>query len=123
MLLDTNIVIDACKPAGASLSPWTRHPEAACASITKVEALGFTGISERENEAIREFLEEVLSCALDDEIIEAAVRLRQQRRMKLGDAIIGATALVYQVPLVTRNVDDFRNIPGLQVIDPFAPPI
>jgi toxin FitB len=40
--------------------------------------------------------------------------------MKLGDAIIAATALEHGVPLVTRNVDDFKHIPGLQVINPFA---
>jgi predicted nucleic acid-binding protein len=39
--------------------------------------------------------------------------------MNLGDAIIGATAMEYGLPLVTRNVDDFRHIPGLQVINPF----
>ncbi len=120
MLLDTNIVIAACKSGGAWLSPWTRHPGAACASVTRVEALGFTGISAGENEAIREFLCEVLSYALDEEVIESAVRLRQQKRMKLGDAIIAATALEYRVPLVTRNVDDFKHIPGLQIINPFA---
>ena len=120
MLLDTNIVIDACKLGGAWLSPWTRHPEAACASVTRVEALGFTGISSGEDEAIREFLGEVLSYPLDDEVVESAVRLRQQKRMKLGDAIIAATALEYGVPLVTRNVDDFKHLPGLQIINPFA---
>lgn len=120
MLLDTNIVIDACKPAGAWLSPWTRHPEAACASVTRVEALGFAGISVKEDEAIREFLDEVLGYPLDEDVIEAAVRLRQQKRMKLGDAIIAATAQEYGVPLVTRNVDDFKHIPGLQIINPFA---
>lgn len=40
--------------------------------------------------------------------------------MNLGDAIIGATALEYGVPLVTRNVEDFKHIPGLQIINPFA---
>lgn len=120
MLLDTNIVIDTCKSAGAWLSPWTRHPAAACASVTRVEALGYTGISAEEDEAIRDFLGEVLSYALDDGVIEAAVRLRQQKRMKLGDAIIAATALEYGVPLVTRNVNDFKHIPGLEIINPFV---
>jgi predicted nucleic acid-binding protein len=119
MLLDTNIVIDACKSDGAWLAPWTQHPEAACASVTRVEALGFAGINAEEDQAIRAFLNEVIVYALDEEVIECAVRLRQQRRMKLGDAIIGATAMEYGLPLVTRNVDDFRHIPGLQVINPF----
>lgn len=119
MLLDTNIVIEACKFDGAWLSPWTQHPEAACASVTRVEALGFAGINAGEDQAIRAFLNEVILYALDEEVIECAVRLRQPRRMKLGDAIIGATALEYGLPLVTRNVDDFRHISGLQVINPF----
>ena len=119
MLLDTNIVIYACKPDGTWLSAWTRHPEAACASATRIEALGFTGISAEDDEAIRGFLGEVLSYPLDDEVIQSAVRLRQQKRMKLGDAIIAATALEYSVPLVTRNAGDFQHIPGLQVINPF----
>jgi len=119
MLLDTNIVIDACKSDGAWLAPWTQHPEAACASVTRVEALGFAGINAGEDQAIRAFLNEVIVYALDEEVIECAVRLRQQRRMKLVDAIIGATAMEYGLPLVTRNVDDFRHIPGLQVINPF----
>jgi len=120
MLLDTNIVIHACTPDGAWLSPWTRHPEAACATVTRVEALGFTGISAGEDVAIRNFLSQVLSYALDDEVVESAVRLRQQKSMKLGDSIIAATALELGVPLVTRNVDDFKHILGLQIINPFA---
>lgn len=113
-------MIHACKPDGAWLSPWTWHPEAACATVTRVEALGFTGISAGEDVAIRDFLSQVLSYALDDEVVESAVRLRQQKRMKLGDAIFAATALEYGVPLVTRNLDDFKHIPGLQIINPFA---
>ncbi len=121
MLLDTNIVIEACKPTGTWLSVWTRHPQAAFASVTRVEALGYAGISAEEDEAIREFLMEVPSYSLDDDVIEAAVRLRQQKQMKLGDAIIAATAREYGVPLVTRNVNDFKHIPGLEIINPFAP--
>jgi predicted nucleic acid-binding protein len=85
-----------------------------------VEALGFSGISAAEDQVLREFLGEVLRYGMDEEVIEGAVRLRQQRRMKLGDAIIGATALEYGVPLVTRNVDEFKHIAGLQIINPFA---
>ena len=120
MLLDTNIVIEACRPDGAWLGAWTKHPEAGYASVTRIEALGYTGTSAEEGEAIREFLVEVVSYALDDGVVEAAVRLRQQKRMKLGDAIIAATAVEYGVPLVTRNVDDFKHISSLRIINPFT---
>ncbi len=39
--------------------------------------------------------------------------------MKLGDSIIAATALALGAELVTRNVDDFKHIAGLPVINPF----
>lgn len=120
MLLDTNIVIHGCQSDGARLLPWTGHANAAVASVTRVEALGFTGMTTAEDAAIRGFLIKCLCYPLDDEVIERAVILRQQKRMKLGDAIIAATALEYDLPLVTRNVADFSHIPGLQIINPFA---
>jgi predicted nucleic acid-binding protein len=42
--------------------------------------------------------------------------------VSLGDAIIAATSLVHDRALVTRNVDDFRWIAGIRLIDPFAAP-
>jgi predicted nucleic acid-binding protein len=52
-------------------------------------------------------------------VIERAIRLRQQKKMKLGDAIIAATALEFGLPLVTRNVDDFKHVAELEIINPF----
>jgi predicted nucleic acid-binding protein len=40
-------------------------------------------------------------------IAEEAVRIRRERRMKLPDAIILATARHLGVPLLTRNTKDF----------------
>lgn len=35
------------------------------------------------------------------------------------DGLIAATALVHNQKLVTRNVKDFKNIPGLEIINPW----
>lgn len=120
MLLDTNIVIYACKTGGEWLGSWTNVPEAAIASVTRIEALGYAGISGEEDSAIRGVISTSLNYPLDDEIIERAILLRQQKKMGLGDAIIAATALEYDLPLVTRNEDDFKHIAGLKIINPFA---
>jgi predicted nucleic acid-binding protein len=120
MLLDTNIVIYACQPGGEWLSPWTAHPEAGIASVTRIEALGFPGISAQEEDAILNFINASPIYALDDRVIEQAVKLRQQKKMTLGDAIIAATALEYDIPLVTRNETDFKHIAGLELRNPFG---
>jgi predicted nucleic acid-binding protein len=39
--------------------------------------------------------------------------------MTLGDAIIAGTALVHQRTLVTRNIQDFRWISDLELLNPF----
>jgi predicted nucleic acid-binding protein len=45
--------------------------------------------------------------------------LRQQKKTSLADAVIAATALAHDLPLVTRNVDDFKHVAGLKLINPF----
>lgn len=45
-------------------------------------------------------------------------RLRQNKKLKKigrGDLLIASIALAHRATLVTRNVKDFRQIPGLQV--------
>ena len=120
MLLDTNIVIHACQPGGEWLSEWTDDPASAIASVTRIEALGFPGISREEEEAIRGFLAYSICHALDDAVIERAISLRQIRKMGAMDAIIAATALEYDLTLVTRNVDDFKHVENLKLVNPFA---
>jgi tRNA(fMet)-specific endonuclease VapC len=41
---------------------------------------------------------------------------KKGRPISVGDAWIAATALAYDVPLVTHNPSDFYNVPGLTVI-------
>jgi predicted nucleic acid-binding protein len=50
MLLDTNIVIYACKPEGQALLAWTSHPSAAVASVIWIESLGYKNIQHAEEQ-------------------------------------------------------------------------
>ena len=122
-MLDTNIIIYACKQGGDWLNTWTEDPTAAIASVSRVEALGYHRITGDENVALRRFFSSSPSYPLDDEVIERAIALRKQTNMGLADALIAATALEYDLPLVTRNIDDFKHIAGLRVINPFAAPL
>ena len=47
--------------------------------------------------------------------------LRSSLKIKTVDAIIAATALTLDLPLITHNSRDFQAIAGLTLIDPFQP--
>ena len=55
---------------------------------------------------------------LNDRVVDKTIEIRKLHRIKLPDAVIAATALVYNLTLLTRNVSDFRNIQNLNVINP-----
>jgi len=56
---------------------------------------------------------------VDDDIANKAIDFKKEANVKLADAVIAATALLNNMKLATRNVDDFKMIKGLEVIDPF----
>src|SRR5207248_1786670 len=45
-----------------------------------------------------------------------AAAQRRGRRIRVADAWIAATALLYRVPLVTHDADDFAGVPELAII-------
>jgi len=47
------------------------------------------------------------------------VEIRKQYRIKLPDAIIAASALVYDLTLLTRNLKDFKDIKNLKLLNPW----
>ncbi len=60
-----------------------------------------------EDVVIRSFLLGFEVLDLDENVAEAAVRIRRDRPMKPPDAFILATAIVHDLPLATRNTRDF----------------
>ena len=122
MLLDTNILICMAQPGGEKLEAEFAALSPATSLIARVEALGFQRITAEERGRFDQLFAWVEVLPVSDAVAEAAILLRQARRMKLGDALIAATALLYELPLVTRNEHDFKHITGLRLINPFAEP-
>jgi predicted nucleic acid-binding protein len=120
MLLDSNIVIYATRPEHAALRQFIAEYAPSVSVISYIEVLGFHRITEAERQHLEQFFGAADVLPLSDAVVSQAVLLRQQRRMSLGDSIIAATALVHGYTLVTRNTDDFRWIPDLQLLDPIA---
>ena len=59
------------------------------------------------------------SVSLTESVLNCAAEIRRNSRMKLADALIAACALVEGLTLVTRNVNDFRRVDGLILLNPF----
>lgn len=120
MLIDSNIVIYSVLPENSFLDSWVDRPDIYFSVITQIEVLGYAKLTEVQRTHFEKLFGLAVNLPLDHAVTQTCIRLRCARRMKLGDAIIAATALVHNLVLVTRNVEDFLNIPGLQVIDPFV---
>ena len=121
MLLDSNILIYGASGEHPALDAILDRTDLAAASVTRIETLGFHGLSAIERHWLETAFARMQILPLDDAVAARAIALRQESRMALADAIIAATALVHRLPLVTRNVDDFRHLAELEIRNPFAP--
>jgi predicted nucleic acid-binding protein len=68
---------------------------------------------------LHNFIDDALVIELEQPIKYKTADIRKKHRIKLPDAIIAATSLVYKLTLVSRNVSDFKIIDGLQLINPW----
>jgi predicted nucleic acid-binding protein len=86
--------------------------------ITKIEVLGFNDSSD-ELKQLANFIALANIVYVNDSIANKTIELRKNFKIKLPDAIIAATALVYNFVLISRNITDFKNIVGLKCINPW----
>ncbi len=83
-----------------------------------MELLGWTNAEHEQLMILQEFVSASAIYNLDEDVIVKAIDLRKVHKIKLPDAIIAATALVYDLTSITRNVADFKYIFDLKTIDP-----
>ena len=119
MLIDSNIIIYAAKPEYNALREMIAEYGPAVSAVSYVEVLGYHRLTEQERHQLEAFFAAATVLPISQAILDQAVKLRQLRKMTLGDALIAATALVHNLTLVTRNSDDFDWIPDLPVLNPF----
>jgi len=116
VLFDTNILIDYLNgftPARREMALYhssRRH----ISVITWMEVL--VGAQATEAVALQDWLAGFRLISLDESIAERAVHLRRNRKIRLPDAIIQASAQVHSLLLISRNTKDFpAHEPGVRV--------
>ncbi|MFP3982050.1 MAG: PIN domain-containing protein [Desulfobacterales bacterium] len=106
-LLDSVILIDHLNdlpPASAYLK--SLDPDRTAISvITYAEIM--VGISETDQETVRNFLYQFTIFSIDPEIADMAAELRRKNRWKLPDAFQAAIAVYHHIRFATRNTKDF----------------
>ena len=119
-LIDTNAVIDYL----GNLLPETGiafmdNLVPTITTITKIEVLGWYNATPQQLGKLEPFINNVKLYQLDEAVINKTIELRHKQKIKTPDAIIAATALVYNLTLISRNTNDFKNITNLKLIDPY----
>lgn len=104
-LFDTNILIDYLTGYHEAKLEIEQYQNPQISIITKIEIL--VGATKNDNEIIRQFLNNFSIIPLNEKIAEIAVKIRQENKIKLPDAIIWASAKYMNSLLITRNTKDF----------------
>ena len=122
-ILDTNTVIDYIGnklPDAALLAIDSIINQKFYTSIiVKIEVLGFNGNID-EMQKLKDFLFLADTFYVDEIIAEKTIELRKNfRKLKLGDALIAATAIVHDCGVITRNTKDFIDVGVKEVLNPY----
>ncbi len=121
-LIDTNVVSGylsaSFSTVGLALMDVAIDAVPNISVITQIELLCWN-TDEDTLQKVKDFISDsnVLNINLD--VIAECVRLRRTKKIKTPDAIIAATALVYDYQLITNNEKDFENIKGLKIVNPY----
>ena len=86
-LLDSNIIIYLGTDKAAQIENILVDKELNVSVITKVETLGYHKLSDKEKKFLNLLFDRINVIPLDEDIINSAIHLKQQRKTSLGDAL------------------------------------
>ena len=124
LLLDTNIVIYAINKV-RYYELYRRHLDGLIAAISIItvaelyEGVFRAGLGSKTHGNIVAGLDQYVVLPLDENVCRLFGKIRfesRNRPISMPDALIAATALAYELPLVTHNAQHFAGIDGLNVI-------
>lgn len=115
-VLDTNAVVSLLKGNQGLATRLEAAEYVGISVVTYLEFLAFDGLSDADRNSFKLFCTrvEIVPLVHDDELSGEALMLRIKYRLKLPDAIIGATALCRKA-LVITNDSHFSGISSLTV--------
>ncbi|MEO5499796.1 MAG: type II toxin-antitoxin system VapC family toxin [Ginsengibacter sp.] len=121
-LWDTNTVIyylQQLLPPNAEqfLDELNLQDKPTISAITEIELLCWKPARDKDMDVVQNFIYDALVIELEQAIKLKTAEIRKIYNIKLPDAIIAATAIVYDLTLLSRNISDFKNINDLKFIN------
>lgn len=114
LLIDTNIALYLLN-GDTTIAELLNGRDVHVSFITELELLGFQDIKEEDRSIIEELLNNCIIVDLNQAIKRITIDLKQKYKLKLPDAIIAATSIYMNLPLISAD-KDFERISDLQFI-------
>ncbi|AHW61308.1 hypothetical protein SAMN05444285_13815 [Draconibacterium orientale] len=102
LVIDTNIILYLLN-GDETLIPVLEEKQLYISFITQMELLSFHKINEHDKKIIKSFIKDCIVIDIPYDIKKLAIELRKKCNVKLPDAIIAATSLFLNAPIVTAD--------------------
>ena len=112
-LADTNFIIHL-NQGNPLVEPFLDY-DFGVSFISEIELLGAFSISKTKKSQLNDILKDCQILEMTAQIKETCIKIRQQYKLKIPDAIIASTAIVYKIPLITSD-RDFEKIKEIDLI-------
>lgn len=83
--------------------------------VSEMELLGVFSISKVQKLNMQNIIDECFVIDMNIEIKKKAIQIKQKYKVKQPDAIIAATAILYNIPFITADAD-FKVVKELNLI-------
>jgi predicted nucleic acid-binding protein len=113
-LIDTNIVLYLLN-GDETLSEFLLGKQLFLSVISEMELLSFPKITQREQKKIQAFMNDLNMISLQEDIKKTAILLKRKYGIKLPDAIIAASSICMNVPLISSD-KQFKQIDRLDFV-------
>ena len=114
LLIDTNIALYLLN-GDTTIAELLDGRDIHVSFITELELLGFQDLKEEDRPLIEDLLSNCIIVDLNQAIKSITIDLKQKYKLKLPDAIIAATSIYMNLPLISAD-KDFERISDLQFI-------
>lgn len=114
LMLDTNVIIYSLG-GNIAITKLINNKEHFISEITEIELLGFHRLNKEDEKVLTSYLNNTFVIGLNSSIKTSAIQLKKKYKLKTVDAIIAASAIHFDLPLVTAD-KEFQKIDELEII-------